>query len=53
MHRLLAIARNSKVTAATVYATQNMRLTTRLTEPASWLLLHRAVKEGENDAGTV
>lgn len=29
------------------YATENMRLTTRLMQLASWLLLHRAVKEGE------
>src|ERR1700753_3352054 len=29
------------------YATESMRLTTRLMALASWLLLHRAVKEGE------
>src|ERR1700749_4925245 len=29
------------------YATESMRLTPRLTQLASWLLLHRAVKEGE------
>ena len=29
------------------YATESMRLTTRLMQLASWLLLHRAVKEGE------
>src|ERR1700722_14463690 len=29
------------------YATDSMRLTTRLMQLASWLLLHRAVKEGE------
>jgi regulator of CtrA degradation len=34
-------------TAAMVYATESMRLTTRLMQLASWLLLHRAVKEGE------
>src|SRR6202046_4656475 len=28
------------------YATESMRLTTRLMQLASWLLLHRAVKEG-------
>src|SRR5205807_7032395 len=28
-------------------ATESMRLTTRLMQLASWLLLHRAVKEGE------
>jgi regulator of CtrA degradation len=33
--------------AAMVYATESMRLTTRLMQLASWLLLHRAVKEGE------
>lgn len=30
-----------------VYATESMRLTTRLMQLASWLLLQRAVKEGE------
>ena len=42
--------RESKVlvrTAALAYATESMRLTTRLMQLASWLLLHRAVKEGE------
>src|SRR6201989_2120176 len=29
------------------YATESMRLTTRLMQLTSWLLLHRAVKEGE------
>jgi len=33
--------------ASLVYATESMRLTTRLMQIASWLLLHRAVKEGE------
>ncbi|HEY7664124.1 MAG TPA: DUF1465 family protein [Xanthobacteraceae bacterium] len=37
------LARN----AALAYATESMRLTTRLMQIASWLLLHRAVKEGE------
>ncbi len=37
------LARN----AALTYATESMRLTTRLMQLASWLLLHRAVKEGE------
>ena len=32
---------------AIAYATESMRLTTRLMQLASWLLLHRAVKEGE------
>jgi regulator of CtrA degradation len=33
--------------AALVYATESMRLTTGLMQIASWLLLHRAVNEGE------
>jgi len=33
--------------AAVAYATESMRLTTRLMQLASWLLLHRAVNEGE------
>src|SRR5579864_8818119 len=33
--------------AALDYATESMRLTTRLMQLASWLLLHRAVNEGE------
>jgi regulator of CtrA degradation len=33
--------------SALTYATESMRLTTRLMQLASWLLLHRAVKEGE------
>ena len=33
--------------AGLMYATESMRLTTRLMQLASWLLLHRAVKEGE------
>ena len=32
---------------AIAYATESMRLTTRLMQLASWLLLHRAVREGE------
>src|SRR5713101_8683938 len=32
---------------ALAYAPESMRLTTRLMQLASWLLLHRAVKEGE------
>ncbi len=42
--------RESKVlerTGALAYATESMRLTTRLMQLASWLLLHRAVNEGE------
>jgi len=33
--------------AGHAYATESMRLTTRLMQLASWLLLHRAVNEGE------
>jgi regulator of CtrA degradation len=33
--------------ASYVYATESMRLTTRLMQLASWLLLQRAVNEGE------
>jgi regulator of CtrA degradation len=33
-----------------VYATESMRLTTRLMQMASWLLLQRAVREGELSA---
>jgi regulator of CtrA degradation len=33
--------------SALAYATESMRLTTRLMQLASWLLLHRAVNEGE------
>jgi regulator of CtrA degradation len=33
--------------AGLAYATESMRLTTRLMQLASWLLLHRAVNEGE------
>jgi regulator of CtrA degradation len=33
--------------ASLAYATESMRLTTQLMQLASWLLLHRAVKEGE------
>ncbi|MCI0468377.1 MAG: DUF1465 family protein, partial [Beijerinckiaceae bacterium] len=34
-------------TAAAAYAVESMRLTTRLMQIASWLLLQRAVNEGE------
>lgn len=34
-------------TAALAYATESMRLTTRLMQIASWLLLQRAVNEGD------
>lgn len=33
--------------AALIYASQSMRLTTRLMQVASWLLVQRALKEGE------
>ena len=37
-------------TAALAYATESMRLTTRLMQIASWLLIRRAVAEGEMPA---
>jgi regulator of CtrA degradation len=37
-------------TAALSYASESMRLTTRLMQAASWLLVQRAVKEGEMSA---
>jgi regulator of CtrA degradation len=40
-------AKKLERSANLVYATESMRLTTRLMQLASWLLLHRAVKEGE------
>jgi regulator of CtrA degradation len=40
-------SKNLPRAAALAYATESMRLTTRLMQLASWLLLHRAVKEGE------
>ena len=39
--------RRSNAPVSLTYATESMRLTTRLMQLASWLLLHRAVKEGE------
>ena len=38
-------------TAALAYASESMRLTTRLMQIASWLLLQRAVNEGEMTSG--
>ncbi len=38
-------------TAGLAYATESMRLTTRLMQVASWLLLQRAVNEGELTPG--
>jgi regulator of CtrA degradation len=40
-------ARHLPRLAALAYATESMRLTTRLMQAASWLLLQRAVNEGE------
>src|SRR5438477_10201449 len=40
-------SKNLERNAALAYATESMRLTTRLMQLASWLLLHRAVNEGE------
>src|SRR5512135_145560 len=40
-------SKNLPRAGALAYATESMRLTTRLMQLASWLLLHRAVKEGE------
>ncbi len=40
-------AKALKPPASMLYATESMRLTTRLLELASWLLIRRALKEGE------
>jgi regulator of CtrA degradation len=40
-------AKALKAPASVVYATESMRLTTRLMQLASWLLLRRAVTQGE------
>lgn len=40
-------ARGLSPAAALTYATESMRLTTRLMQLASWLLIRRAVNEGE------
>ena len=42
-------AKGLKAPLTLTYATESMRLTTRLLELASWLMLHRALKEGEID----
>jgi regulator of CtrA degradation len=42
-----AAARELGRPASIVYATESMRLTTRLMQLASWLLLHRSVNEGD------
>lgn len=40
-------ARDLTRTAALAYASESMRLTTRLMQVAAWLLLQRAINEGE------
>jgi regulator of CtrA degradation len=42
-------AKALKAPMTLTYATESMRLTTRLLELASWLMLHRALKDGEID----
>lgn len=42
-----AEAKLLKPPTSMIYATESMRLTTRLLEMASWLLIRRAAKEGE------
>lgn len=42
-------AKNLAAPLTLTYATESMRLTTRLLELASWLMLHRALKDGEID----
>jgi regulator of CtrA degradation len=42
-----AVSKVLRRPAALAYATESMRLTTRLMQIASWLLLRRAVNEGE------
>ncbi len=42
-------AKGLKPPLTLTYATESMRLTTRLLELASWLMLHRALKDGEID----
>ena len=43
-------AKNLERASALAYASESMRLTTRLMQSASWLLVHRAVREGEMSA---
>jgi regulator of CtrA degradation len=43
-------AKQLKSPLTLLYATESMRLTTRLLEIASWLLLRRAMRDGEIDA---
>lgn len=42
-----ADAKGLKPTTSVLYATESMRLTTRLLDLASWLLIRRGLKEGE------
>lgn len=42
-----AASRDLAREAALEYASESMRLTTKLMQVASWLLVHRAVREGE------
>jgi len=42
-----AAARELNRDVALAYASESMRLTTQLMQVASWLLVHRAVREGE------
>jgi len=42
-----AEAKRLKAPTNVLYATESMRLTTRLLDLASWLLIRRAIKEGE------
>ena len=44
-------AKNLGRPGSIVYATESMRLTTRLMQLASWLLLHRSVNEGDMTIG--
>jgi regulator of CtrA degradation len=44
-------ARSLNRSASLAYATESMRLTTRLMQLASWLLVQRAVNQGEMTAG--
>lgn len=43
-------SKSLKPPVSVLYATESMRLTTRLLDLASWLLIRRALKEGEIDA---
>lgn len=45
-----AEAKQLERSSALAYASESMRLTTRLMQSASWLLVHRAVREGEMTA---